>query len=146
MDKADRDYGEWLYAVTWLDYEKNGRGELVGLVDAPLVAECEWGNEGDIEDNFEKLLLARTGARLMIFNGYDEPGSKGIAERLANAASLILPCIAQRIMTSNETLGQIQALVERGRCCSKTRVSAMRSFYVSWLYRPCSLTVKNRSR
>ena len=50
------------------------------LVDAPLVAECEWGNKGDIEDDFEKLLLARAGVRLMIF---DEPISKGMAERLA---------------------------------------------------------------
>ena len=37
VDKAD--YGEWLYDVTWLEYEKNGRV----LVHAPLVAECEWG-------------------------------------------------------------------------------------------------------
>ena len=80
MDQADRDYGEWLYDVTWLDYEKSGSGELV---DAPLAAECEWGNEGDIEDDFEKLLLARAGIRLMIFNGFHEAGSKEIAERLA---------------------------------------------------------------
>ena len=80
MDQADRDYGERLYDVTWLDYEKSGSGELV---DAPLAAECEWGNEGDIEDDFEKLLLARAGIRLMIFNGFHEAGSKEIAERLA---------------------------------------------------------------
>ena len=80
MDQADRDYGEWLYGVTWLDYEKSGSGELA---DAPLAAECEWGNEGDIEDDFKKLLLARAGIRLMIFNGFHEAGSKEIAERLA---------------------------------------------------------------
>ena len=49
----------------------------------PWVAECEGGNKGEIEDDFEKLLLARTGVRLMIFKGISEPGSKGIAERLA---------------------------------------------------------------
>ncbi len=43
MDEAYRDGGEWLYDVTWLEYEKSGRGELV---DAPLVAECEWGDLG----------------------------------------------------------------------------------------------------
>ena len=24
VNKADRDYGEWLYDVTWLEYEKSG--------------------------------------------------------------------------------------------------------------------------
>jgi hypothetical protein len=87
VDQADRDYGEWLYDVTWLEYEKNDRGKLVNLVDAPLVAECEWGNKGDIEDDFEKLLLARTGVRLMIFEGISnrisKPRSEEVAERLA---------------------------------------------------------------
>ena len=69
-----------LAASAWLDYKKSGRGELI---DAPLAAECEWGNEGDIEDDFEKLLLARAGIRLMIFNGFHEAGSKEIAARLA---------------------------------------------------------------
>ena len=56
----------------------------VNLVDAPLVAECEWGNKGDIEDDFEKLLLARTGVRLMIFDhNWAGVGSKEIVEQLA---------------------------------------------------------------
>ncbi len=75
VDKAD--FGEWLYDVTWLEYEKNDRGKLVNLVDAPLVAECEWGNKGDIEDDFEKLLLARAGVRLMIFDGNYEARFQG---------------------------------------------------------------------
>ena len=28
VDEAYRDGGEWLYDVTWLEYEKSGRGEL----------------------------------------------------------------------------------------------------------------------
>ena len=80
VPRANCDYGEWLYDVTWLEYEKSGRGELVG---AHLAAECEWGNVGDIEEDFEKLLLARAGVRLMIFGGNYKPLSKGIAERLA---------------------------------------------------------------
>ena len=76
VNKAYRDEGEWLYDVTWLEYEKGARGELVNLVDAPLVAECEGGNKGDIEDDFEKLLLARPHVRLMIFKGISEPDSK----------------------------------------------------------------------
>ena len=34
---ADCDYGEWLYDVTWLEYERDNGP----LVDAHLVAECE---------------------------------------------------------------------------------------------------------
>ena len=74
VEKADRDYGEWLYDVTWLEYEKIGRGELV---DAPLVAECEWGNFDAIVEDFEKLLLAREGVRLMVFDGNYKPRFQG---------------------------------------------------------------------
>ena len=81
VDGPNRDWPEWLYDVTWLEYDSGGL-----LVDAPLVAECEWGNFGNIKDDFEKLLLARVGVRLMIFDGNYEPGSKGIAERLAGMA------------------------------------------------------------
>ena len=28
VDETDCDQGEWLYDVTWLEYEKNGRSEL----------------------------------------------------------------------------------------------------------------------
>ena len=80
VDQAYSNGGEWLYDVTWLKYEKCGRGELVG---AHLAAECEWGNVGDIEEDFEKLLLTRAGVRLMIFDGNYKPGSEGIAKRLA---------------------------------------------------------------
>ena len=85
VDKAD--HGEWLYDVTWLEYEKNGPSEgkvRRKLVDAPLAAECEWDNLGEIYDDFEKLLLARTGVRLMIFHGWlKHGGPQGIAEQLA---------------------------------------------------------------
>ena len=54
VDKANRDYGEWLYDVTWLKYDCNYR-----VIDVPLVAECEWGRLENIYDDFDKLLLAR---------------------------------------------------------------------------------------
>lgn len=78
--KTERDDGEWLYDVTWLEYEKSGDGELT---DAPLVAECEWGQQQDIENDFEKLLLAHAGVRVMIVESKDAPDSRRIAERLA---------------------------------------------------------------
>lgn len=73
--------GEWLYDVTWLKYERNGDGELI---EAPLVAECEWGGKPHIQDDFEKLLLARAGVRVMIVDaGTDPHYPKEIAELLA---------------------------------------------------------------
>ena len=80
VDEAYRDGGEWLYDVTWLEYKKS---DLTELVDAPLVAECEWGGFAAIVEDFEKLLLARAGVRLMIFDGNYKPGSKEIAAQLA---------------------------------------------------------------
>ena len=61
-------YGEFLYDVTWLE-------TIDGTVDGrishvPLVAEIEWGNQGDVWYDFQKLLVARAGVRVMIFNGY----------------------------------------------------------------------------
>ena len=73
------DYPEWLYDVTWLKYDS-----VLFLIDTPLAAECEWGNTGDIEDDFQKLLLARASVRLMIFGGWDECGTKTKLEWMAN--------------------------------------------------------------
>ncbi len=67
-----------LYDVTWLEYGRDGL-----LIDAHLVAECEWGDFHDIGEDFEKLLLARAGARLIIFDDTYKPYSKEIAKRLA---------------------------------------------------------------
>ena len=49
-----------------------------------LVAECEWGNFERIIEDFEKLLQARAGFRLMIFTGSNQANSEEIAERLAD--------------------------------------------------------------
>ncbi len=80
VPKTESDDGEWLYDVTWLKYEKNGHGELI---EAPLVAECEWGDTRRIEDDFEKLLLARARVRVMIIDGGDKCRSEKIANLLA---------------------------------------------------------------
>ena len=89
VEEAYRDFGEWLYDVTWLEYERERDGlkwPTPALIEAPLVAECEWGrgnNLGYIAEDFEKLLLARADVHLMIFDGNHEPGSKKIANQLA---------------------------------------------------------------
>tara|TARA_R110002110_G_scaffold85816_4_gene223699 strand:- start:32918 stop:33385 length:468 start_codon:yes stop_codon:yes gene_type:complete len=73
-----KDYGEWLYDVVWLDYAE---GDTRQLLSVPFVAESEWGNDGDINDDFEKLLVARADVRLMIF-GEANPDNDATVERL----------------------------------------------------------------
>ena len=79
VSNNDRDWGERLYDVTWL---KSNADDL--LVEAPLVVECEWGNLANIDEDFQKLLLARSTVRLMIFDGGYSPGSERIAAHLAD--------------------------------------------------------------
>ncbi len=55
--------GEWLYDMVWLEY--NGDKYLI---NSAMVLECEWNmNEDAIFYDFEKLLLARAGLRVLIF-------------------------------------------------------------------------------
>lgn len=73
----DSGYREWLYDVTWLEYSRYDR-----LIDAHLVAECEWGDFASVKHDFEKLLLARASIRLMIYGHFKDSGAEGIAARL----------------------------------------------------------------
>ena len=67
------DWGEWLYDVVWLDAPDQG----FSVNSVPLVAEVEWGNEGEVWDDFQKLLVARAHVRVMIFDEHP-----GLVERL----------------------------------------------------------------
>jgi len=59
----DKDWGEWLFDLVWLLSDKNGY-----LTSVPLVMECEWDYRStNIEDDFQKLILARAHHRIMIF-------------------------------------------------------------------------------
>ena len=85
VDEA-ANHGEWLYDVTWLEYERDSLKSwpATALIEAHLVAECEWGNFEEIVYDFEKLLLAHARVRLMIFDhNWAGVGSKEIVERLA---------------------------------------------------------------
>ncbi len=55
--------GEWLYDVCLCDVSQNNRWHMA------VVAECEWNNKEFIKEDFEKLLVARAGLRVMIYNG-----------------------------------------------------------------------------
>lgn len=79
-----RDWGQWIYDLTWVRYDGHGH-----LIDVPLVAQCNWN---DCMHSFDKLLLARAGVRLMIysyyaFGGQDcrEQAAQDVAERLAES-------------------------------------------------------------
>ena len=50
-NKTGNTWGEWLYDVVWLKATDN-----FTVCDVPLVAEIEWGNEGDIWDDFQSSL------------------------------------------------------------------------------------------
>ena len=79
VDSAD--WGEWLYDVSWLHGKR-------WLRSVPMVAECEWGNFGDIEDDFQKLLVPRASLRVMVCDGWwlpDDNNGKVTADRLAQS-------------------------------------------------------------
>jgi hypothetical protein len=58
-------HGEWLYDITWIEYDRKGNDGY--LIDIPLVLESEWGKYDDIINDFEKLLLARARNKIMVF-------------------------------------------------------------------------------
>jgi hypothetical protein len=82
---ADADCGEWLFDVCWLDYEKDA-DRLIRLRRAVIVAESEWGGLGDIEDDFEKLMLVRADLRVLIFEIDHAQAFRKIAEKLKDFA------------------------------------------------------------
>jgi hypothetical protein len=78
---AKADEGEWLYDLCWLKY--NG----YFLTDAELVMESEWDPYG-LDDDFQKLLLARARHRLMIFWVGPTTDPKEVAQHLTEQIAL----------------------------------------------------------
>ena len=64
QDVPNADAGEWLFDVTCLHYDDEGY-----LLRVPLIAECEWGNEDEIADDFQKLIVSGADVRVMVFDG-----------------------------------------------------------------------------
>ena len=63
----DKDAGQLLYDTTWCQIDTYGRfGQFIKSV--ALVAECEWGDERKIKEDFQKLLLANTPVRVMVYD------------------------------------------------------------------------------
>ena len=68
VDCRYRDDKEWLFDVVWMSLAWEPR--QLGRIH--LVIEVEWGNCGDIMDDFDKLLVARSDVRLMIFQASNQ--------------------------------------------------------------------------
>ena len=82
-------HGEWLYDVTWIKYQDNyengNPNPNSNLIKIPFAAECEWNDADHVKEDFEKLLQARAGIRLMICNSsIMNSSAQEVAEWLAN--------------------------------------------------------------
>ncbi|MCY4560655.1 MAG: hypothetical protein OXF79_30685 [Chloroflexi bacterium] len=58
---------EWLYDVACLQYADEEFP--FPLARGYMAAECEWGREQSVFDDFQKLLVARADVRIMVFDG-----------------------------------------------------------------------------
>ncbi|MGR2665793.1 hypothetical protein [Vibrio campbellii] len=83
------DGSEWLYDVTWLTFSGDR------LLNTELVLECEWDVNG-IDFDFQKLLLAKSEIKVMIFQ------QKSAIAAQAKIEDLIEQVIKYSKTTSNE--------------------------------------------
>ena len=86
QEECQPDWPEWLYDVTWLDGHNDGAGERFTVYRVPLVAEIEWGNKGDVWDDFQKLPIARAELRVMIFNEHPDMGVDALVWQIEHFA------------------------------------------------------------
>lgn len=67
--------GEWLYDLLWLEYDGPN------LKAATLALECEWDPSG-LEDDFLKLVLARSDHRAFIFDTAPAANRRAVVDHL----------------------------------------------------------------
>jgi hypothetical protein len=79
-NRCQADDHEWLYDLMWLETETVAGNDLVR--GAVLAMEIEWGGWEDILYDFEKLLVANTKYKVMIFQEYQEDNVKTVADKL----------------------------------------------------------------
>ena len=86
-------HGEWLFDVTWVKLDEERY-----ITSVPLVAESEW-SPGEVEDDFEKLLLARSDHRLFVFWAPDEVRAKTRLAELEEFVRRFRPsCVGDRYL------------------------------------------------
>lgn len=76
---APCDWGEWLFDVTWLEVDEDKY-----ITDIVLAMESEWGNPGDVYDDFVKLLASRARMRVIVFQAATDANLQKIIDDLAN--------------------------------------------------------------
>lgn len=104
-----RDGNEWLYDVTWCDCDTDDR-----LISVPMVAECEWGDLGKIEYDFEKLLLARATVRVMVYTAW-------YARNSYDPAEVINKKLREHVRTFNGARGDTYLLIANVRDIGETK-------------------------
>ena len=72
-----RDGNEFLYDASWHETDNCGR-----TISLPMVAECEWGNLGEVEYDFQKLLLAKSKVRVMVYWKLNRENQEETCDRL----------------------------------------------------------------
>ncbi len=69
-------YGEWLFDLTWADYDEDEY-----LRSIPLVLECEWIPK-EVCDDFCKLMVSRADHRVIVFWTRDMASMKKMVKEL----------------------------------------------------------------
>lgn len=85
---AQADCGEMGFDLSWRDYGRHHPPEKAYsqsdvLRSVPLVCESEWHSMAEVENDFEKLLQARSGIKLMVFTARDKMEWEQRRDRLA---------------------------------------------------------------
>jgi hypothetical protein len=70
---------EWLYDILWYKSKEGEDGNFY-MSSVHLIAECEWGSYREIIGDFEKLLVARSKYRIMVFQDNSEDAVKELME------------------------------------------------------------------
>lgn len=71
------DWGEWLFDVTWLEVDQDKF-----ITDIVLAMESEWGNPGDVYDDFMKLLSSRARVRVIVFQAATDDHARKVIDDL----------------------------------------------------------------
>jgi hypothetical protein len=78
---SENEKGEWLFDIIWLVFDR----KKYITEDVVLVLECEWNTSPrEIDDDFQKLILARADLRCMVFRASSEREAYAEIERLTN--------------------------------------------------------------
>lgn len=93
---------EWLYDASWHHSDTSNR-----LTSVPMVAESEWGNIKKIEEDFQKLLLARSAVRVMVYDAWQDEDGRESAEAINNK-------LCEHVRTFNGAPGDTYLLIAYG--------------------------------